>query len=100
MRQISPRYRTGYRDGVTSSAESPGSSDAPGRPPLPRTISYASCMSAEATELSVSQALDRFSDAVNRATFGDEVTFLTRGRGHQRAAAIVLADEVATALGL
>jgi antitoxin (DNA-binding transcriptional repressor) of toxin-antitoxin stability system len=41
------------------------------------------------TELSVSQARDRFSDAVNRAAFGGEITFVTRGRGHQRAAAIV-----------
>lgn len=51
-------------------------------------------MSNEATELSVSQARDRFSDAVNRATFGGEVTFITRGRGHQRAAAIVPAEFV------
>ncbi|MGH3503823.1 MAG: hypothetical protein ACRDQA_23445 [Nocardioidaceae bacterium] len=51
-------------------------------------------MSSEATELSVSQARDRFSDAVNRATFGGEVTFITRGRGHQRAAAIVPAELV------
>jgi len=51
-------------------------------------------MNTEATELSVSQARDRFSDAVNRATFGGEVTFITRGRGHQRAAAIVPAELV------
>jgi antitoxin (DNA-binding transcriptional repressor) of toxin-antitoxin stability system len=47
------------------------------------------------TELSVSQARDRFSDAVNRAAFGGEITYVTRGRGHQRAAAIVPADLVA-----
>lgn len=46
-------------------------------------------MSAHETELSVSQARDRFSDAVNRAAFGGEITYVTRGRGHQRAAAIV-----------
>ncbi len=51
-------------------------------------------MSAEDTELSVSQARDHFSDAVNRAAFGGEITYVTRGRGHQRAAAIVPADLV------
>ena len=50
-------------------------------------------MSKEA-ELSVSQARDHFSDAVNRAAFGGEITYVTRGRGHQRAAAIVPADLV------
>ena len=51
-------------------------------------------MSAENTELSVSQARDHFSDAVNRAAFGGEITYITRGRGQQRAAAIVPADLV------
>lgn len=51
-------------------------------------------MSADATELSVSQARDRFSDAVSRAAFGGEITYVTRGRGHQRAAAIVPATLV------
>lgn len=51
-------------------------------------------MSADPTELSVSQARDHFSDAVNRAAFGGEITFVTRGRGQQRAAAIVPADLV------
>jgi antitoxin (DNA-binding transcriptional repressor) of toxin-antitoxin stability system len=46
------------------------------------------------TELSVSQARDHFSDAVNRAAFGGEITYVTRGRGHRRAAAIVPADLV------
>ena len=46
-------------------------------------------MSADATELSVSEARNHFSDAVNRAAFGGEITYVTRGRGHQRAAAIV-----------
>lgn len=46
------------------------------------------------TDLSVSLARDRFSDAVNRAAFGGEVTYVTRGRGRQRAAAIVPADLV------
>lgn len=45
-------------------------------------------------ELSVSQARDHFSDAVNRAAFGGEITYVTRGRGQQRAAAIVPADLV------
>lgn len=51
-------------------------------------------MSVEPIELSVSQARDQFSDAVNRAAFGGEITFVTRGRGHSRAAAIVPADLV------
>jgi antitoxin (DNA-binding transcriptional repressor) of toxin-antitoxin stability system len=51
-------------------------------------------MNADPTELSVSQARDHFSDAVNRAAFGGEITYITRGRGHQRAAAIVPADLV------
>jgi len=51
-------------------------------------------MSSKTTDLSVSQARDRFSDAVNRAIFGGEVTFITRGRGHQRVAAIVPAELV------
>lgn len=46
------------------------------------------------TELSVSQARDHFSEAVNRAAFGGEVTYVTRGRGQQRAAAIVPAEFV------
>jgi antitoxin (DNA-binding transcriptional repressor) of toxin-antitoxin stability system len=46
------------------------------------------------TQLSVSQARDHFSDAVNRAAFGGEITYVTRGRGQQRAAAIVPADLV------
>lgn len=51
-------------------------------------------MSTEDTELSVSQARDHFSDAVNRAAFGGEITYVTRGRGQQRAAAIVPAELV------
>ncbi|HVC39467.1 MAG TPA: antitoxin of toxin-antitoxin stability system [Candidatus Dormibacteraeota bacterium] len=51
-------------------------------------------MPNEATELSVSQARDKFSDAVNRAAFGGEITYVTRGRGQQRAAAIVPAELV------
>ncbi len=51
-------------------------------------------MSRDETELSVSQARDHFSDAVNRAAFGGEITYVTRGRGHRRAAAIVPADLV------
>ena len=51
-------------------------------------------MTTDATELSVSEARDRFSDAVNRAAFGGEITYVTRGRRHQRAAAIVPAELV------
>ncbi len=42
----------------------------------------------------MSLARDRFSEAVNRAAFGREITYVTRGRGHGRAAAIVPADLV------
>lgn len=51
-------------------------------------------MSTDATELSVSEARDHFSDAVNRAAFAGEITYVTRGRRHQRAAAIVPAELV------
>lgn len=51
-------------------------------------------MTAEPSDLSVSQARDHFCEAVNRAAFGGQITFITRGRGHQRAAAIVPADLV------
>jgi len=51
-------------------------------------------MGIEEVELSVSEARNRFSDAVNRAAFGGEITYVTRGRGHQRAAAIVPAELV------
>lgn len=51
-------------------------------------------MSADPSELSVSQARNQFSDAVSRAAFGGEITYVTRGRGHQRAAAIVPAELV------
>lgn len=57
-------------------------------------LAHTCVMSTDATELSVSQARDKFSDAVNRAAFGGEVTYITRGRGHQRAAAIVPAELV------
>ena len=48
----------------------------------------------EPMQLSVSEARDRFSDAVNRATFGGEVTYITRGRNHTKTAAIVPAEWV------
>jgi PHD/YefM family antitoxin component YafN of YafNO toxin-antitoxin module len=51
-------------------------------------------MSNDNLELSVSQARDRFSDAVNRAAFGGEITYVTRGRNQHRAAAIVPAELV------
>jgi hypothetical protein len=44
--------------------------------------------------LSVSEARDKFSDAVNHAVFGGEITYITRGRGQRRAAAIVPAEFV------
>ena len=46
-------------------------------------------MSAEYAELPVSEARDHFSEVVNRAHFGGEITWVTRGRGRQRAAAVV-----------
>ncbi|MFE9243042.1 type II toxin-antitoxin system prevent-host-death family antitoxin [Nocardiopsis sp. NPDC006938] len=49
---------------------------------------------SDAHELSVTEARNHFSDRVNRAVYGGEVTFVTRGRRHQRAAAIVPADMV------
>jgi antitoxin (DNA-binding transcriptional repressor) of toxin-antitoxin stability system len=52
-------------------------------------LAYYGGVSAEPNELSVSEARDHFSDAVNRAAFGGEITYVTRGRRHQRAAAIV-----------
>jgi hypothetical protein len=51
-------------------------------------------MAAEPSEMSVSEARDHFSDAVNRAVFGGEITFVTRGRRHLRAAAVVPAELV------
>lgn len=51
-------------------------------------------MDEDVAELSVSEARSKFSDAVNRAAYGGEITFITRGRSHKRAAAIVPADLV------
>jgi hypothetical protein len=51
-------------------------------------------MSIREIELSVNETRDRFSDAVNRAAFGGEITYVTRGRGHHHAAAIVPAELV------
>ena len=42
--------------------------------------------------LSVTEARNNFSQFVNRAAFGGEVTFIRRGRSHQPVAAIVPAD--------
>ncbi|OLT26031.1 antitoxin of toxin-antitoxin stability system [Nocardiopsis sp. CNR-923] len=50
--------------------------------------------SSDHPELSVTEARDHFSDRVNRAIYGGEITYVTRGRRHQRAAAIVPADLV------
>ena len=53
-------------------------------------LAYSGDMSTDGgTELSVSEARNHFSDAVNRATFGGEITYVTRGSAHRRAAAIV-----------
>lgn len=57
-------------------------------------LAYLEGMSTEATELSVTQARDHFSDLVNRAAFGGEITYVTRGRGQRRAAAVVPAELV------
>ncbi|WP_026129452.1 MULTISPECIES: type II toxin-antitoxin system prevent-host-death family antitoxin [Nocardiopsis] len=46
-------------------------------------------MSTEPMELSVADARNHFSQRVNRAAFGDEITYVTRGRKHERVAAIV-----------
>jgi prevent-host-death family protein len=46
-------------------------------------------MSELPAELSVSQARDHFSEAVNRAAFGGHVTRITRGRRGTPAAAVV-----------
>lgn len=45
-------------------------------------------------ELTVTEARDNFSQLVNRAAFGGEVTFIHRGRNHDTVAAIVPADLV------
>jgi antitoxin (DNA-binding transcriptional repressor) of toxin-antitoxin stability system len=50
---------------------------------------------SETVEMSVTEARDRFSDAVSRAAYGGEITYVTRGRTHARAAAIVPAALVA-----
>ncbi|MEO6504822.1 MAG: hypothetical protein ABIO15_02215 [Terrimesophilobacter sp.] len=57
-------------------------------------LAHNGVMSSEAVELSVSGARDHFSDAVNRAAFGGEITYITRGRNQRRAAAIVPAELV------
>lgn len=46
-------------------------------------------MDTHVSELSVSEARNQFSDVVNRATFGGEITYVTRGRSQKRAAAVV-----------
>lgn len=45
-------------------------------------------------DLTVTEARDNFSQLVNRAAFGGEVTFVHRGRNHEAVAAIVPADLV------
>ncbi|RNL82986.1 antitoxin of toxin-antitoxin stability system [Halostreptopolyspora alba] len=46
-------------------------------------------MNIDPVELSVAEARDEFSQRVNKAAFGDEITYVTRGRKHERVAAIV-----------
>lgn len=41
---------------------------------------------SDPVELSVAQARDHFSQRVNRAAFGNEVTYMTRRRKHERVA--------------
>ena len=48
--------------------------------------------STDNKELTVTEARDNFSQLVNRAAFGGEVTFIHRGRNHETVAAIVPAD--------
>ncbi|MDR3108001.1 MAG: type II toxin-antitoxin system prevent-host-death family antitoxin [Bifidobacteriaceae bacterium] len=43
-------------------------------------------------ELSVSQARDRFSETVNRAAYGGQITRITRGKRAAPAAAVVPAE--------
>ena len=78
----------------TSTASPQGS--AYGTPRLAKlaTLAHSERINTGSTELSVSQARDHFSDAVNRAAFGGEITYVTRGRNQQRAAAIVPAEFV------
>ena len=49
-------------------------------------------MSAEPVDLHVSEARDQFSDLVNRAAFGGQLTRVVRGRSASPAAAIVPAS--------
>lgn len=44
------------------------------------------------SDLSVAGARDHFSEVVNRAAFGGDITYITRGRNRVRAAAVVPAD--------
>jgi prevent-host-death family protein len=52
-------------------------------------LTHYGCMSELPTELSVAEARDHFSEAVNRAAFGGQVTRITRGRRGTPAAAVV-----------
>src|SRR5450756_373647 len=81
---------------VVRTVRRPGSGTVCGTPRLAKLayLAHNVGMSTDLTELSVSQARDHFSDAVNRAAFGGEITYVTRGRNQQRAAAIVPAELV------
>ena len=60
-------------------------------------LAYTECMARDMIdnkELTVTEARDNFSQLVNRAAFGGEVTFVHRGRNHEAVAAIVPADLV------
>ncbi len=60
-------------------------------------LAYTKDMAMDMTdnkELTVTEARDNFSQLVNRAAFGGEVTFIHRGRNHETVAAIVPAGLV------
>ncbi len=57
-------------------------------------VVYKTSMDMKETEFSVGEARDHFSDAVDRAAFGGEITYVTLGRERLRVAAIVPADLV------
>ena len=70
----------------TSTASPQGSAYGTRRLAKLATLAHSERINTGSTELSVSQARDHFSDAVNRAAFGGEITYVTRGRNSQRAA--------------
>ncbi|MGH7867672.1 MAG: type II toxin-antitoxin system Phd/YefM family antitoxin [Candidatus Dormibacteraceae bacterium] len=51
-------------------------------------------MDTDSATLSVSQARDHFSEAVNEAVFGGKITYITRGRRKQQPAAAIVPAEL------